>query len=117
METVPTKKKGIKALSSNPSITTASKIISLTPYVFTYLFVGAALFGSLLSVVIPDMAGHKPISLSEVSLAFWIGIAIAINATQKGKAGWLWFLIGFLGIGFGTVFMLSIIMPFIKAFV
>src|SRR5208283_5531329 len=115
--TMPTKKEGMKAPSSRPSITPAEKISLLTAYVLTYLFVGIALLGSLVSVVIPRLAGHKPISYAEVSLAFWIGIAVAISATQKGKTGWFWFLIGFLGIGFGAVFVLLIIMSFIKAFV
>lgn len=104
-------------MCSSPSITAASKIISFTPFLLTFLFVGIAFFGSLVSVVIPGLTGQKPMSHAEVSLAFWIGIAVAICATQMGKAGWLWFLIGFLGIGFGTVVVLSIIIPFIKTFV
>jgi len=117
MATMPTKKEEMKVPSSSPSITTARKISSLTLCVFTYLFVGIAFFGSLVSVVIPKLDRDKQISISEVSLAFWIGIAVAISATQKSKSGWLWFLIGFFGIGFGTVFVLLIILPFIKAFV
>ncbi|MBF0559461.1 MAG: hypothetical protein HQL08_11860 [Nitrospirae bacterium] len=111
--TMPTKKGGIKAPSSNPSITPSRKNIPLNLYVFTYLFIGMALCGSLASVVIPELAGHKPISHAELSLAFWIGITVTIIATEKGKSAWLWFLIGFLGIGFGTVFVLSVIMHFI----
>ena len=95
----------------------ANKIRLLTAYMFTYLFVGIAFLGSLVAFIIPKLSGGKPISYSEVSLAFWIGIAVAITATQKGKSVWLWFLTGFLGIGFCAIFVLSIIMSFIKSFV
>jgi hypothetical protein len=117
MATIPTKKEEIKVPSSSQSITLAIKISSLAPYVLMYLFWWIAFLGSLASVVIPELAGHKPNSNAVVSFAFWIGIAATISAYHKGKSLWVWFLVGFLGIGFGAIFVLSIIMPFIKAFV
>jgi len=45
-------------------------------------------------------------------LPLWIGILTGWTAKRNGRRGWLWFLIGFLGIGFAFVIIVSVIQAY-----
>lgn len=49
-------------------------------------------------------------------LSVWIGIFTAWTAKRHGKSGWLWFFIGFIGIGFTTIFIINIFTGYFGAY-
>lgn len=85
-------------------------------YLLLYVIVGLAIVGCFAAVIIPELAGKKASSVSFTTLAFWIGVATAIRGKQIGKSLWVWFLIGFLGIGFITFFLISFIVFTVRYF-
>jgi hypothetical protein len=70
--------------------------------------------GCFAAVIIPALAGQKASGISLIALAFCIGVATAIRRKQIGKSVWLWFLIGFLGIGFITDFLIPFIVFIVR---
>lgn len=95
-----------------PAKTTEKRVIPSWGFIFLYIGVSLAIIGCIAGVVIPELAGKKASGGSLTALAFWIGVATAIRGKQIGKSVWLWFLIGFLGIGLIAVCLISFITPF-----
>lgn len=96
--------------------TTRKRLLPAWGYILIYIAVALAIIGCLAGVVIPELAGKRPTGGYFgylMALAFWIGVATAIRGMQTGKSVWLWFLMGFLGIGFIAFFLIGFIMPFL----
>ena len=72
-----------------------------------YIFVWIALVGTLSAYIIPQTIQQKPNPMAGFSLLMWIGVVASMTAVRKGKSGWLWFFIGFIGIGITTIFLIS----------
>jgi hypothetical protein len=86
-------------------------------YVLLYIGVGIAIVGCFAAVIIPILARQKANWQSITVLTFWIGILTAIIGKQKGKSVWLWFLMGFLGIGFIVFLLIGFIRPLLVRYV
>ena len=72
-----------------------------------YILAWIAVVGALSAYIIPQTIQQKPNPMAGFSLPMWIGIVAAMTAVRKGKSGWLWFFIGFIGIGITTIFLIS----------
>lgn len=70
----------------------------------------AVVGGGISYIIIPNQP-----PASGFNFALWIGILTAMTATRQGKSGWVWFFIGFIGIGFTTVFLISFFQAFLGA--
>ncbi len=48
-------------------------------------------------------------------LPLWIGILTGWTAKRNGRRGWLWFLIGFVGIGFAFIIIVNVLQAYFNS--
>jgi len=86
-------------------------------YILWYSLIGIMVLGSFSAIMIPGLAGKGADvdGKSFMALSAWIGVAFAIRAKQKGKSGWLWFFIGFIGVGSILTLVISFLLAFVKS--
>jgi hypothetical protein len=72
------------------------------------------LIGALAAILIPAFLGSTIPPSSYFGMSVWIGIFTALYGKRKGKSGWRWFFIGFLGIGFTLAFLISFMSAFLS---
>lgn len=105
-------------LPENKIVTTENKENKKSSlYILWYSLVGIMILGSFSAIIIPGLAG-KGANIdvkSFMALSGWIGVAFAIRAKQKGKSGWLWFFIGFIGVGSILTLVISFVLAFVKS--
>ncbi len=110
----------LQEVEPKPAETSAKKIATTENkksalYILWYSLVGLMILGSFSSIIIPELAGKNADEKSFMALAGWIGVAFAIRAKQKGKSGWLWFFIGFIGVGSILTLVISFLLAFVKS--
>jgi thiol:disulfide interchange protein len=115
--TTPVENKAASVLSKDSSNSDTNDKPRKNPLLYSFLYVGVglAIIGCIAAILIPGLAtGKSPSGQSLFVLSFWFGIATLIRGKQKDKSAWLWFFIGFLGIGLIVGFLLSFIIGFVK---
>jgi hypothetical protein len=79
--------------------------------------VGYFLFVIVMAVIVGSyIFSHRtPTPRDALYLPLWIGVLTGWTAKRNGRRGWLWFLIGFVGIGFSFVIIVNILQVYFSS--